>query len=179
VKKNRVVFVGRLVPHKNVIDALQAVLLAKKAVPDLELAIISPGGLDEKTVVAFAAKYPFIRYHKAVSDQEKTSILATSKLLVHPGSREGFGLVLIEGLVCGVPFLAYDVQIMREMVTLTNGGLTVPNRDTVKLSEKIVEIMQNEDLRLKLASEGGCRVTENFTWMGVAKKYESTINSLL
>lgn len=178
-RKNQAVFIGRLVKHKNILEAINSVIQARQKIKDLELIIITQGGSQESEVIRFSQKFDFINYYKDGSDKEKIKLLKESKVLLHPGSREGFGLVLIEALVCKTPFLSYSIPTMEEIARKTKGGITVPYKNTNLLAEKLCNLIQDQELIEKMGERGRQYVEQNYTWNKVAKKYEVYLENII
>ena len=178
-KRNQLIFVGNLLPHKNILDAIRAVELARQEINNLELVIASTGGPQEGLVKSACKEKPFIRYLGKVSDEEKVRFLKESSLLLLPSSAEGFGLVLIEALSCGTPFVAYDLPAVREVSNLTGAGVLVPHRDWQAMAQAIVQALK-EPLRMKESADNGRKQVEaKFTWEQVALKATQILSDLL
>ena len=86
------------------------------------------------------------RLHGPVSDV-KTEYL-NSSIFVLPSRYEGFGLVLIEAMSCGVPVLSFDCENgPRSIITDGEDGFLIPTFDIDAFAEKIILLMQDENLR--------------------------------
>ncbi|MCZ2822334.1 glycosyltransferase family 1 protein [Modestobacter sp. VKM Ac-2977] len=110
------VFVGNLEPRKNLpllLDAYRDVLAVRPDAPGL-LLVGPPGwgpaldlsGLPPGRVV-------FSGYRE---DHEVQALVAGASALVYPTGYEGFGLPPLEALACGVPVVASDLPVIREVV---------------------------------------------------------------
>lgn len=110
-KKDRVLFISRLVPHKNVDVLIQAVSLIS---PQPELVIIGPGNVEPYKKVArdLGVEVTF----KEVEEEQKAVELRQATMLVHSSSYEGFGLPPLEALYCGTPVIAFSTPHMRWML---------------------------------------------------------------
>lgn len=65
---------------------------------------------------------------------------------------EGFGLVLLEALSCGLPVISFDCFAgPSEIISEGNNGILVPPSDIVLLSRAISALMQNDAMRTKMA----------------------------
>ncbi len=127
---------------------------------------------------AVCKEKPFIKYVGRVSDSEKLRLLKESSLLVLPSSAEGFGLVLIESLSCGTPFVAYDIPAVREVSNLTRGGVLVSHRDWNALARQIVSLLRDVPRASGLAKDGRRYVEDNFTWELVAMRQQEVLQRL-
>ena len=80
-----------------------------------------------------------------------------SSIFVLPSRFEGFGLVLIEAMACGVPVIAFDCENgPRSIITDGVDGFLIPPFDLNAYAEKILLLIQNEALR-KLMGENARR----------------------
>lgn len=68
---------------------------------------------------------------------------------------EGFGLVLIEAMACGLPVVSTDCPTgPREILAGTNAGLLVPPDDATGLANALGRVMKDEALRARLGARG-------------------------
>ena len=85
-----------------------------------------------------------------------------SDVVIQKSTREGFGLVITEALWKGTPVVASNVGgIPTQMVDGETGYLLEP-LDFDGFAEKIVALMEDEDLRKKLGDQAKEHVRENF-----------------
>lgn len=75
-------------------------------------------------------------------------ILHSCDIYVQSSHWEGFGLAAVEGLASGLPLVASNVDGLAQVVG--DSGYLFPPNDDKKLSEIIVEIVTNSDLRKPL-----------------------------
>ena len=178
-KVNQAIYIGALTKSKSVMHAIKAVVQAKEKIKNLKLVIVSFGGPQEDVVKNAVSRHEFIKYYKGVSDEEKFKLLKESKVLIHPSTKEGFGLVLIEALACGTPFISYDIPAMREMAKNTGGGVVVPINEVNYLTEKICEFMLDSSSISEFAKKGRSYVEKNYTWDAVSKKMDAVIREIV
>ena len=105
----RVVVVSRLVPHKQVEHAIEALAQLSEAHPDVRLRIVGEGyhraALEQLAHELGVADRVDLLGH--VSDGERDAELARAWVHVLPSLKEGWGLVAVEAAACGTPTLAY------------------------------------------------------------------------
>jgi glycosyltransferase involved in cell wall biosynthesis len=82
---------------------------------------------------------------------------------------EAFGIVLLEAMACETPVLAFDTPGVNEVAE--KGGRVYSSRE--ELSELILELHENEPLRLCLGQRGRKAVEENYSWKRVLDCMES------
>ena len=80
-----------------------------------------------------------------VSDDDLAAFYHVCDVLVLPSvnSTESFGMVQVEGMICGAPAIATDLPGVRQPVLTTGMGKIVPIRDADSLAEAIISILQD------------------------------------
>ena len=75
----------------------------------------------------------------------------SSSIFVLPSRFEGFGLVLIESMACGLPVLSFDCENgPRSIITNGVNGFLIPPFNVNMLSEKMMLLMDDVDLRKRI-----------------------------
>lgn len=173
--KVRLLFVGRLVPYKGadlVIESLGAIdpNLRNK----LSLTIVGDGSerqelenrvhqLNLQDVVTFTGW---------VKQQKTRSYYSQSDIFCFPSVREFGGAVVMEAMACGLPCIVVDNGGIAEYVTKGTGFKIEPiSRDYViqKMTEKIRNLVENDELRLQMSKKAVERAKE-FEWSEKAKR---------
>ena len=101
-----VVFVGSLEPRKDLRTLLAAHALVPGAPP---LVLVGPPGWGEQVDVSGCVTPGYLE------DERLRSVVAGAAALVVPSRDEGFGLPVLEGLAAGVPVVASDLPVLREV----------------------------------------------------------------
>lgn len=103
-----IIFIGRFIPEKHPELVVEAVRILMNEFPDLSCMMIGDGPL-MKEITALIEKYRLkknIHLTGFIADyQEVIRILKGSRVFVLPSEREGFGIVCIEALACGLPVI--------------------------------------------------------------------------
>jgi glycosyltransferase involved in cell wall biosynthesis len=134
----RVLFVGRLIKEKGIIDLLKAVI----HVPAIELTVVGEqlssdrGGVFEEVRHLVEHETLVGRVHLAgrlTQSQLRQQMLATD-LVVLPSYREGVPRALIEGLAAGRPLVATATRGCRELIADGINGFLVPTGQPERLA---------------------------------------------
>ncbi|MFA7169678.1 MAG: glycosyltransferase family 4 protein [Candidatus Paceibacterota bacterium] len=141
-----VIFVGRLLPYKNVDKLIEAVAVVKKKYPKIVFFIIGDGPERdklEKLVEDLDLKENVRFFGFLEREEEVFSYMKSSKMLALPSSREGFGIVVLESGACDLPVLTIDhsKNAARHLIKNNNGIVT--KLDTESLAVGITELLRN------------------------------------
>jgi alpha-1,6-mannosyltransferase len=88
-------------------------------------------------------------------------VFASADALVHAGTKETFGLVILESMACGRPVVAVNAGAIPEFVDDRIGILAPPN-NPVGMAEAIAALY-DRDLD-KLGTAARTRVLQRYTW---------------
>lgn len=85
------------------------------------------------------------------TDEALARIYSAADFLINPSRAETFGLVVLEALACGLPVITYDVGAARELVEDGSDGFIVEDDSAIRLSEKILALLENPALRTQMS----------------------------
>ena len=157
------VTVGRLVPVKGHRFLLEALAEARKVHPNLKLLCVGDGPL-EPSLRAQVGQLGLSEHVRFLGFREDVpQILHACDLFVLASLNEGFGLVLLEAMACGLPVIATSVGGVPEIVAHESTGLLVPARDPQAMAEAIVRIISSPRLAARLIAEAAARLRERFS----------------
>lgn len=89
-------------------------------------------------------------------------LLGGLDVLVHPATREGLGVSLLQAASCGVPIVASRIGGIPEVVQDGITGLLVPPEDPPALADALVRILGDPNRARRMAAEGRSWVIERF-----------------
>ncbi len=176
-KDNSIVYVGRLVPQKN----LTLLLHALSKVPKIKLKIIGEGNeyhnlmlrckeLKIENRVTFLGK---VDLHNEVIKHIKES-----RMLVLPSIRENFGIVPLESMACGTPVISTNTEGPRDYIKNGENGFLTKIGDVSDLANKMA-LLANDNQLVKKISINGRKTAEKYDWSIIVKKIVSLYNEIL
>jgi glycosyltransferase involved in cell wall biosynthesis len=154
----RLAFVGQISQRKGILHLLEAIRICGK---EIELVIISRGNLrQEFSPFLFQVSYS---HHKGLDDAATWEMVKTCHFLVLPSVAEGFGLVILESLACGVPVIASDCTGAVDVMTNGKEGYIVPSGSPTAIATALSAAASNLDLseQMGLAARA---TAEKLTW---------------
>ena len=160
------VYAGRFTDEKNVPVLLRA--FARLGRPYHLLMI---GGGRQGRLAANVTLLPYRR-----DGIELARWLASADALVHAGTRETFGLVILEAMACGRPVVAARAGAVPELVDERVGVLAEPeNADS--LAGAIATLYERDPA--VLGANARARVLRRFTWQGTFQGQMAVYRALL
>jgi len=166
----RVVYVGRLAPHKGLGDLIDAFRIVREDDSQVEL-FIAGSGTCLSTLKEYARGLDGIHILGHVSEAEKVELLNSSWLFAMPSSREGLGIAPLEAMAAGTPVLTVDHPDngLKEICTFGNGIVTSP--DSTSIASAVLELLSNEE-EWNSMRKASVRYAEQHDWEGITDQVE-------
>jgi glycosyltransferase involved in cell wall biosynthesis len=160
----RVVVLSRLVPHKQIEDALEAVAALRPRIPGLHLDIVG-GGWWRQRLVDHARRLGIsdsVTFHGHVDDLTKHHVLQSSWVHVLPSRKEGWGLAVVEAAQHRVPTTGYRSSGgLSDSIVDGVTGILVDSRS--ELVDRLEQLLSDSVLRDQLGAKAATRSGE-FSW---------------
>ena len=128
------------------------------------LVMAGPPAGDERRLRSLIASFglgPRVTRLGPVTDAVLARLYRDALVLCFPSIAEGFGSPVLEAMGTGLPVLASDIPVLRELAG--DAAVYVPNDDEKAWAEAIQAIVSDDSLRRALAQRGLSRAAE-FTW---------------
>jgi len=162
-KSQIILFVGRITLEKGVSELLEAFESIVSKGLDVYLLLVGPFESDGKECLD---KISNVKVNKSIRTVGFTSqpekYMAISDVLCLPSYREGFGTVVIEAAVMGLPAITSDIYGLSDAVIDGETGLLVPVRNYKLLATALVRTLENNNFRLEMALKARERALEFF-----------------
>ena len=191
VRRDGVLFVGRLTPHKGV-DVLMRALP-----PDVRLTVVGtedhdprPPERDDPRLLRSLAARRDVEFLTAVDDEELARRYRAAAVLVIPSVErttygrwvtpsELLGLVALEAMASGTPVIASRIGGLPEVVEDGVTGYLVPPGNVAALRARIVAVLGDASAAARLGSKARERVVAELTWDRCAQRCLEAYRQLL
>lgn len=150
----RIISIGRFDYEKGNDLLLQVWKKVEKQMPDWQLDIYGNGNREPYLLQMRQLEIDSSRCHlyEPINDVKKEYL--NSSVFVLPSRYEGFGLVLIEAMACGVPVVSFDCENgPRSIITNGADGFLIPTFDIDAFADKLLLLMRDENLRRLLGEK--------------------------
>ena len=164
--------VGRLEYRKGLLDLIESMQIVEKRVPKARLVLIGKGPLLPQIIrrVNELNLQKQVKIKGFVSRDEVLADYLSASIFVLPSHYEGLATVLLEAMACGDAVVATDVRGNSDVVVSGKTGLLVPKKEPIALANAIICLLENPDIRERLAKNARRLVEEEFTWEKVADR---------
>jgi glycosyltransferase involved in cell wall biosynthesis len=177
----RVLAVGRISYQKGYDRLIEAWWLIADSIPEWKLTIIGQcEDLREMDKIqSLITKYRLTNVEVLPPSKNIVKEYASSSLLVMSSRFEGFPLVLLEGMACGLPCISFDCKCgPKDVITHNVDGLLVKNGDIVGLSQAILYMAENEKERRRMGANA-LKKAQKYTFTEIMKQWDTLFQSLL
>ena len=162
-----VVCVGRLAPVKRQDQLIEAAVITKRRVPDLQLVIVGEGPLRPvlEAHIAGHDAHDWIHLAGRLSHEELIALYQRSWLVSSASLAEGWGLTLTEAAACGTPCVATDINGHHSSVVDGSTGVLVP---LDRLGDAMADVLLDHPRREAMA-EAALTRARTLTWEASAR----------
>jgi glycosyltransferase involved in cell wall biosynthesis len=167
--------VGRLAPVKRQDELIEAAVIARQRVADLQLLIIGDGPMRpalEARIASHGAQ-EWISLSGRLSHAELVAEYQRAWLVSSASLAEGWGLTMTEAAACGTPAVATDVSGHRSSVVDGITGVLAP---LDRLGQTMADVLLDDERRTTLASAALARA-RTLTWDASARGILAALHS--
>ena len=103
---------------------------------------------------------------------------ADSSMLVMSSNYEGFPMVMIEAMACGLPVVAFDFKCgPKDIIRNEENGLIIHNGDIKALADGIMKLMEDTENRKRM-SLNARKIVDTYSEKAVMEKWIGLFNNL-
>ncbi|MGD9379669.1 MAG: glycosyltransferase family 4 protein [candidate division WOR-3 bacterium] len=172
-KKDLIAYVGRVKTYKSIDHFVQAVALISRR-RDIQARIVGDGdALDGLKTLAHKLNVR-IDFPGFVSEDEKSRVYCSARVIVQPSVKEGWGLTAIEAQSCGTPVVCADSPGLREVVVHDETGFLYKYGDIDEMARCIVDLL-DDNSKWRQFSTAASKWSREFSWDAAARKFEQVL----
>lgn len=178
--KPTVICISRLASYKNVNDLIAAHALLIKKGFDIDLLIVGTGP-EKNRLVSLTEDLNLknhVKFEENLPRRELIKKLKSSHVFCLPSKVEGFGISIIEAAAAGVPYVASDIPVLKEVTSNGQGGLIFRLESTKDLASKLSELINDKKLYFNKVKQAQ-QLALNFSWEKIAQQTEAVYKQLL
>lgn len=177
-----IMFSGRLSKYKGVYELIDAFTVISKDNPKWNLWLVGdgPDGQLLKNLVIKRGLSSQVRFLDSQSPSNTIKYTNMCDIFVFPSYIESIPGSLLEAMALGKPVVATDVGAIGEDIVNAESGILVPPKNTDKLKDGIIEMINDGERRKKYGQNGRNKVlglTKENLVKNTIKVYERVVES--
>ena len=151
----RVITIGRYSYEKGYELLLKVWSIVEKKLSDWQLDIFAMGDPTPYVKMMDDLSIDKKRCHLNSSVVDVEDEYMKSSILVQPSRTEGFGLVIVEAMSCGLPVVSFDCENgPRSIITNGDDGFLIPPFDVEMFANSLMRLMSDDELRKSMGEKG-------------------------
>ena len=161
--------------YKGLDCLLKAMLIVKREMPDIKLAVGGSGELqghymDMAVRLGLSKNVEFLG---RIPEETLPECYNRCDAFILPSvsaKQEGFGIVLLEAMACAKPVISTEIVGVAEDVKRSDAGRIIQPKDAGALAQAILEVFRNKEEAGEMGRRGRRLVEEKYTWEKVGKE---------
>jgi glycosyltransferase involved in cell wall biosynthesis len=157
-------FVGRFIKEKGIIELIEACKIIKKNKIDFKLFCLGDGpllGQINQLIKAFELQKEIILVGHIPEEQTKY-YYSNCDILILPSYREGFPMAIFQAVAAGKPVITTKVNACADHLREYENCLWVEKNNPINLAEKIIFLSKEEELKRNM-HQNNKALSQNFT----------------
>jgi len=160
-----ILFVGRLEEQKGCRYLIQAAMILIAKTQNFVIKIVGEGSqrgiLENLTEENNLGHY--LTFLGGVGDKKLRELYCTSDVFLLPSIWEGLPVTLLEAWSAKLPVIVTNVGAIRDICVDERSGLIIRPKDPASIADAMLRLIEDEELRLKLAKNGAELVRHKFS----------------
>lgn len=179
LKNHRVISVGRLTHQKGYDYLIDAWKKVNEKHENWILDIYGEGNLQEKLSRQIQQNNLQDTIFLKGSTNEIEKHLVESSIFALSSNYEGFPMVLLESIACGVPLVSFDCETgPSEIIENNDCGILVEDKNIEQLGEALIGMIENENLR-KQKGKNAKQKSDRFSKDQIMKQWMDLFDELM
>ncbi|MDP1711527.1 MAG: glycosyltransferase family 4 protein [Candidatus Nanopelagicaceae bacterium] len=183
--KKVIVSVGRLVKRKGQDRLIEALPFIREAIPNAHLLFVGQGSYEKylKNLVRQEGVAEAVTFVGRVRFDDLPKYFGVGDIFAMPSrSRfaglevEGLGIVYLEASSCGIPVIAGASGGAPDAVVEGKTGLVVDGKNVEEISQVIINLLSNEELREEMGKNGREWVLEQWSWKFWSQRFAEILH---
>jgi len=181
-------YVSEYADYKNITLLLETIrVLARSGDPGIRLVTTADPAQFRKVelvsrqcdreLAAHSLVAPYVRFTGSVPYERIQKLYQEADIFVFPSLAESFGHPLVEAMATGLPVLASELAVHREICG--DAAMYFDPFDSQSLAKLLLQIRADSEMRSRLSGAGRRRAVERFAWGGHVERFRHLIHAAL
>ncbi len=174
-----ILFVGQIIHRKGILYLLYSIpLIIKKTKKDVLFLFIGNGDYyyESLNLVKELEIEKNTLFTGSVSKKDLIAFYQSSNLFILPSLSEGLPTTILEAMYFNLPVISSDIPGVRDH--FADHAILVQPRDSQKIADAVIHILDNEELARELSSKGKEFILSHYTWDKIICEYEKIFLNL-
>jgi glycogen(starch) synthase len=178
-----VLYSGRFVDRKGIRELLQAIPRVLDQAPNVRFVLAGGYGtaadIEREWLHEFLQPYrDHIHFTGWLIPDKVNEWYERADILVMPSWYEPFGMVILEGMLHGLPIATTSVGGPVDILEHERNALLFPPRDVEALTNAILQLVRKPELCGRLGREAAKELRRNWLWPNIVKRMESVYREI-
>ncbi len=162
-------FLARMHVSKGIFDLVKIWKSIVKDHRDAKLVMIGdgPSMRDLKDMISKNDLEANIKLLGFLDERRALETLKASRVFLFPSHEEGWGIAICEAMACGLPVIAYDLPVYKEV--FRQGMVRIPKGDVNKFADSVKDLF-SEDKKYEELSRAAKDTASRYNWDEVAAR---------
>ena len=181
IQSHNVLFLGRLGHRKGTYDLLEVIRrIDKELSSDVKFYLCGDGEVEEvkKKVEALGIGHR-IAHIGWIDGQQKDNFMKQSMINVLPSYNEGLPMTILETMAHGIPNISTSIASIPEVLHDGENGFLITPGDVDKLKGRLLQLVKNEQLRIKFSMESYRLIRKEFSLDSNIRRLKDIYKNLL
>ena len=172
VNNHNILFLGFICKRKGCYDIPKIVERVANEFPDVKFILAGSGDIDKIKAITPEKIKRNIFYPGWVRNEEKDKLLRNADLFFLPSYNEGMPMSILDAMGYGLPIVSTNVGGIKKIVHENENGFTCDPGDVMKLSEKILKLLMDDQLLKTAGNESVLIIKKYYSLETHIKKLE-------